>query len=136
MKTHLAKTKTLLAAPAALTLAVVMTGCAGGAYKQGNWAHSGYEADWDIDSAICLRHSETLTADDLEAIEEMKEQNQEVTDSVNEVAEASSAYGDSTYANYAAGLFGAFVGARNSNAEEIYKEQKFTACLQEKGWSK
>ena len=128
--------KTFLPALTALTLAMLVAGC-GGAYKQGKWAHSGTEADWDIDAAVCLRRSEALSEDDLEEIEEMKERNQDVANAVGEQASLGSSYGaDNSYANYASGLFGAFVGARNANAEEIYKEQKFIECLEEKGWSK
>ncbi len=127
--------KTYFRPVTALSLAVMLAGCAGGAYKQGNWANSDVESDWDIDSAVCLQHAENLTQDDLDEINRIKQESEEAASTIGQTASGFGDYYDdsgiSSYLSAAAGIFG---GAKSSSAEETVKEQKFSACLEDKGW--
>ncbi len=119
----------------ALSLAVMLAGCAGGAYKQGNWVNSGVESDWDIDSAVCLQHAENLTQDDLDEINRIKQESKKVASVAGQVASGLGDYDDSGILSYLSATTGMFGGARSSSAEETVKEKKFSACLEDKGWA-
>ena len=119
----------------ALLFAVFMAGCAGGAYQPSNWAHSDGDADWDIDSAVCLQHSENLTEYDREEIEKLK---REAEANAETTLSALSQYDDDpdSTVSIVSGLFGAIAGGKISTIEETYKEDRFASCLRAKGWGK
>ena len=118
-----------------LLFAVFMAGCAGGAYQPSNWAHSDGDTDWDIDSAVCLQHSENLTEYDREEIEKLK---REAEANAETTLSALSQYDDDpdSTVSIVIGLFGAIAGGKISTIEETYKEDRFASCLRAKGWGK
>ncbi len=124
-----------LRAITALSFAVFITGCMSVAYKKGNWAHSG-DADWDIDSAVCLQHSENLTEEDLENIVKIKEAAQVSAGIARSTW--STTYDDTmgSSASVVSGLLGVLAGTQTATAEESYKANKFISCLEEKGWKR
>ena len=121
----------------ALLFVVFMAGCAGGAYQPSNWAHSAGDADWDIDSAVCLQHSENFTEYDRQEIEKLKREAEANAETVLSAASTLS-YDDDldSAASVVSGLFGAIAGGKISTIEETYKEDRFASCLRAKGWRK
>lgn len=112
-----------------LSLTVLLAGC-GGVYKQSDWAHSNTEADWDIDSAVCLQESETLTAEDLAAIEKKKQAFKGSGRAFNSPTTGANA----DIVSALSGLLSTPAAAGVATAEETHKQGKFSACINAKDW--
>jgi len=122
-------------------LCLLCAGCAAGtSYQHGSWMHQHQEADWDLDSAICLQRSETLTDEDMETIERIKERGRDKKESARVADKASESAGSviGESERFALRLLSgamSFGGALDEQtAEEKVRESKFSACIEENGW--
>jgi len=122
-------------------LCLLCAGCAAGtSYQHGSWMHQHQEADWDLDSAICLQRSETLTDEDMETIERIKERGRDKKESARVADKASESAGSviGESERFALRLLSgamSFGGALDEQtAEEQVRESKCSACMEEKGW--
>lgn len=119
-----------------LSLFVSLAGC-GGSYVAKNWTHSNTEADWDIDSAVCLTESEKLTEEDLATIARKKRSAEEYNDTVQAQVNINKSRGlDTPHDDWLSGLSGAISSFSKITAEDTHKTNKFTACMMERGWAK
>ncbi len=123
-------------------LFLLCVGCgAGTSYQPGSWMHQQREADWDVDSAICLQRSATFVEEDREAIERIKERARDKRDSANVAAKTTQAAGSAMGETERIALrllsgamsFGGTMDEQT--AEEKVRENKFAACMKEKGWA-
>jgi len=103
--------------------------------------HQQQEADWDVDSAVCLQRSETFTDEDMETIERIKERGRGKKESARVADKASQSAGsdigesERLALKLASGAMN-FLGALDEQtAEEKVRESKFSACMEEKGWT-
>jgi len=123
-------------------LCLLCAGCgAGTSYQHGSWRHQQQEADWDVDSAVCLQRSETFTDEDMETIERIKERGRGKKESARVADKASQSAGsdigesERLALKLASGAMN-FLGALDEQtAEEKVRESKFSACMEEKGWT-
>ncbi|WP_424947257.1 hypothetical protein [Candidatus Spongiihabitans sp.] len=120
---------------AATLLAALLAGCASGAvYQQKNWVHSNAEADWDIDSAVCLQRSEQVTEADQQRIAEIEHNAALVGNTLSNLGDTLATLDDDY--GYLGAIGGIFSGSKSATAEEQMQQEKFTRCLNEKNWGK
>lgn len=124
-----------------IAAAVSLVACSGGVYRQLHWANTDSEADWDIDSAVCLQHSETLTPQDHERIAEIKDAAAAVADAAGSLSSFYSDVSDSSDDDALSqlvsliGLVGSGIASMQATtAEDKVKREKFAICLLDKGW--
>lgn len=116
-------------------LVAVLAGCAtGAAYQQKVWVNSNAYADWDIDSAVCLHHSEQLTEEDQQRIVEIRQDAALVGDTLSSTGDLLSIYNDDY--GYLGVIGRIFSGSKSATAEEQMQQEKFTKCMNEKNWEK
>ncbi len=111
-----------------------MASCASNAYKQGNWANTDTERDWDIDSAVCLQKSEKLDASDLERVQQIKKDNQTAQSTFSTLETANTSNSDLVSAISLLGT--AFSTSEEIGAEDTVIAEKFANCLKDKSWLK
>lgn len=116
-------------------LVVLLVGCASGtAYQQKGWANPNEDADWDIDSAVCLQRSEQLTEVDQQRIEEIKQTAALAGNALSSAGDTLSILNDDY--GYLGAIGGIFSGSKSATAEEQMQQEKFTKCMNEKSWEK
>ncbi len=117
---------------------VVCVGCgAGTSYQRGSWIHSNSESDWDIDSAVCLGQSDTVTEEDERAIKSIKERARDLKSAATTITRSV----DQTISREAdlalvvlSGLISFRGNFDEQTADEKVRENKFSSCMAEKGW--
>lgn len=143
MKNH---TKNSLALLCAVSI-FVCVGCSAQAYKQISWTHPSGN-DWDIDSAICLQHSGTLTAADqaeikrIEASAKSDKQSAQVMADTYQIGETMQSLQGvpvdedlGLAMDVVTGALSFVASAEEQTATEVVKKNKFAACMRNRGWS-
>lgn len=117
-------------------ISLFMSACATTSYQQGDWTSSNKDRDWDIDSAVCLQKSEKFNADDLERVEQIKEDAQLNQDMAGMLEDANQYGTQDTGLTVVTTVLSLLAGSDKVTAEDTVRDEKFNKCLEDKSWVK